>query len=146
MLLALGDICRQNICSLRREPSAPSFESFTQPRLSTVMAAYNSRSPGDKNRSLSSDVSAQLLLALMKRWTDPEAFDSALSTALSAAADEARGRGLLPEELLLALKAIEQEVAKSLDVADTQDRDRFRIWLVGACMRAFFAVDRQPNL
>ena len=43
------------------------------------------------------------------------------------------------EELLLALKAIEEEVAKTLGVVDTQDRDRFRIWLVGACMRAFFA-------
>jgi len=39
----------------------------------------------------------------------------------------------------MALKAIEQDVALSQDVIDTQDRDRFRIWLVGACMRAFFA-------
>jgi len=39
---------------------------------------------------------------------------------------------------LLALKAIEEEVAKTLRVIDTQDRDRFRICLVGACMRAFF--------
>jgi len=126
-------------------PQLARLKPFIQPRLSTMMTAYNSRSPRDENRSLSSEVSAQLLIAVMKRWTDPEAFDSTLSTALSAAAEEARGRGLRPEELLLALKAIEQSVAESLDVIDTQDRDRFRIWLVGACMRAFFGVDRQPK-
>jgi hypothetical protein len=43
------------------------------------------------------------------------------------------------------LKAIEQDVAMTLDVEDTQDRDRFRIWLVGACMRAFFSDERQPE-
>jgi hypothetical protein len=62
-----------------------------------------------------------------------------LAAALAAAAQDARTRGLRPEELLIALKAIEHEVALSLEVDDTQDRDRFRIWLVGACMRAFFA-------
>ena len=70
-------------------------------------------------------------------------FESALRSALGAAADEARSRGLRPEELLLALKAIEGDVAETLDVVSTQDRDRFRIWPIDACMRAFFAVQRQ---
>lgn len=65
--------------------------------------------------------------------------EEALNGAIAAAADDARTRGLRPEELLLALKAIEEDVATALDVRDTQDRDRFRTWLVGACMRAFFA-------
>ena len=68
-----------------------------------------------------------------------------LESALAAAAQDAKARGLRAEELLLALKRSEEDVALTLDVADTQDRDRFRIWLVGACMRAFFAVDRRSE-
>ena len=77
-------------------------------------------------------------MALAARWTDPEAYENRLAAALAAAAQEARTRGMRPEELLLALKAIEVDVAETLKVADTQDRDRFHFWLVGACMRAFF--------
>ena len=50
-----------------------------------------------------------------------------------------------PEELLLALKAIEEDVAETLKVVDTQDRDRFRIWLVRACMRAFFSEEPESG-
>jgi hypothetical protein len=103
-----------------------------------MMVAYNPRSPSDDNRSLSPHVASQLRAALSMRWTDPTAFDAPLTAALSAAARDARARGLRPEELLIALKAIEQDVALTLEVDDTQVRDRFRIWLVGACMRAFF--------
>jgi hypothetical protein len=108
------------------------------------MVAYNPRSPDDERRSLTRDVATQLRSALTARWTQPSGFDAVLGIALSAAADDARARGLRPEELLLALKAIEQDVAMTLDVEDTQDRDRFRIWLVGACMRAFFS-DEPPQ-
>jgi hypothetical protein len=109
------------------------------------MVAYNPRSPDDERRSLTRDVATQLRSAITARWTQPAGFDSVLGSALSAAADDARTRGLRPEELLLALKAIEQDVATTLDVDDTQDRDRFRIWLVGACMRAFFSVEQRPE-
>jgi hypothetical protein len=104
------------------------------------MVAYNPRSPRDESRSLSPAVAAQLRDAVTARWIKPASFDSALGAALAAAADEARARGLRPEELLLALKAIEEDVALTLDVASTQDRDRFKIWLVAACMRAYFDV------
>ena len=103
------------------------------------MVAYNPRSPRDDNRSLSPQVASQLRAAISTRWTDPNAFDAPLTAALTTAAQEARARGFRPEELLLALKEIEEDVALSLKVHDRQDRDRFRIWLVGACMRAFFA-------
>jgi hypothetical protein len=78
----------------------------------------------------------------MARWTEPESGESALVDAIAVAAKNARVRGLRPEELLLALKAVEEDVAASVDAEDTQDRDRFRTWLVAACMRAFFAVER----
>ena len=103
------------------------------------MVAYNPRSPRDDNRSLSPDVAARLRSALTAHWSSQSQRDDAgLATALTSAAKDARALGMRPEELLLALKAIEEAVAKTLGVIDTQDRDRFRIWLVGACMRAFF--------
>jgi hypothetical protein len=102
------------------------------------MVAYNPRFPRDDNRSLSSDVAARLRSALATHWDQAEGDEVELTTALTSAAQDARALGMRPEELLLALKAIEEEVAKTLGVVDTQDRDRFRIWLVAACMRAFF--------
>ena len=120
-------------------PESGAFLSVFYRDNSNVMVAYNPHSPRDDARKLSPDVASQLRSALQIRWTDPGSFDSPLTIALAAAAQEAHARGLRPEELLLALKAIEQDVALSQDVVDTQDRDRFRIWLVGACMRAFFA-------
>jgi hypothetical protein len=103
------------------------------------MVAYNPRFPRDDNRSLSPDVAARLRSALTAHWAREEGDVAELSTAITSAAQDARALGMRPEELLLALKAIEEEVAKTLGVLDTHDRDRFRIWLVGACMRAFFA-------
>ena len=103
------------------------------------MVAYNPRSPRDDNRSLSPDVAVRLRSALGAHWAEAEGCDAELAAALTAVAQDARARDLRPEELLLALKAIEEDVAKTLDLLETQDRDRFRIWLVGACMRAFFA-------
>jgi hypothetical protein len=109
------------------------------------MVAYNSRLPEDERPTLPPEIAAQLHTALLARWNESEAYDSMLERALAAAAQDARARGLRAEELLLALKKSEQEVAGTLDVANTQDRDRFRIWLVGACMRAFFAADRRSE-
>jgi hypothetical protein len=105
------------------------------------MVAYNSRSPRDDSRSLSPDVATQFRSALGAHWAKAEGYDAELGAALKAVARDARTRGLRPEELLLAMKAVEEEVAATLEVDNTQDRDRFRIWLVGACMRAFFAED-----
>jgi hypothetical protein len=110
------------------------------------MVAYNPRSPRDDSRKLSPEIAAQLRATLTARWTEPESYDRPLTAALMAAAQDAHARGLRPEELLLALKGIEEDVALSLEVQDTQDRDRFRIWLVGACMRAFFAEGTSREL
>jgi hypothetical protein len=109
------------------------------------MVAYNPRLPDDERPSLPPEIAAQLRAALQARWEASEAYDSLLESALAAAAENAKARGLRAEELLLALKKSEQEVADSLDVTNMHDRDRFRIWLVGACMRAFFAADRRSE-
>jgi hypothetical protein len=114
---------------------------LTQRNYTTVMVAYNPRSPRDDSRSLSSAVAAQLRSALGAHWAEAEGYDAEIAAALTALAQDARARGLRPEELLLSLKAIERDVAATLELDEMQDRDRFRTWLVGACMRAFFAED-----
>jgi hypothetical protein len=88
---------------------------------------------------LAPEVADQLRSALIARWQRPEESDALLSDALAEAARDARQRQLRPEELLLALKAIEEPVAESLGRADDEARSSFRQWLVGACMRAYFA-------
>lgn len=110
-----------------------------------MMVAYNPRLPESDRPTLATAVAAQLHAALVARWQESEAYDALLESALAAAAKDAKARGLRPEELLLALKKSEQDVANTLDVVDTQDRDRFRMWLVGACMRAFFATDQRSD-
>lgn len=103
------------------------------------MVAYKPRTPSDESRKLSPETTAQLRAAIAERWARPMSSESALATALSAAAEEARRRAMRPEELLLSLKSIEEEVAIASHVVDHLERDDFRFWLAGACVRAFFS-------
>jgi hypothetical protein len=94
---------------------------------------------------LSPEAAAQLRAAIAERWKRPQHSDDSLADALTIAAREARSRSLRPEELLLALKAIEEDVAIAAQVVDSEERDRFRFWLVGACMRAFFSDEQKRD-
>jgi hypothetical protein len=105
------------------------------------MVAYKPRSPDDDARRLSDEAAAQLRAAISERWSRPQNSGGPLSEALATAAEEARSRSLRPEQLLIALKAIEEDVAIASRVVDSEERDRFRLWLVGACMRAFFSEE-----
>jgi hypothetical protein len=109
------------------------------------MVAYKPRSPDDDGRALSSEATAQLRAAISARWSRPQQSGDPLAAALAVAAEEARRRSLRPEELLLALKTIEEDVAVTSRVVDTEERDRFRLWLVGACMRAFFSEEPKQD-
>ena len=102
------------------------------------MVAYNSQTPDDHRRLLSADVAEQLRAALVAHWQQPATSNGAIAIALDEAARDAKQRHLRPEELLLALKAIEQQVAGSLQRVDSDERDHLRAWLVGACLRAYF--------
>lgn len=103
-----------------------------------MMVAYNKSTPPDRNRMLSPEIADRLRLALAARWASPGAADDELTTALTAAAVDAKSRQLRPEELLIVLKQIEVRVADSVERITTEDRERFRHWLVGACLRAYF--------
>ena len=102
------------------------------------MVAYNPRTPDDHRRLLSADVAEQMRAALTARWGQPDS-DEPLVAAVADAARDARERQLRPEELLLALKAIEDQVANSVRHVDTDQRDHLRRWMVAACLRAYFS-------
>ena len=108
------------------------------------MVAYNSEFPLGPRRTISSDVANRLRAALTARWDQTTESDGALTSALAEAAQDARERQLRPEELLLALKAIEEQVASAARRVDEDERNDFRQWLVGACLRAYFAEDGTP--
>ena len=85
-----------------------------------------------------SDGSKTLLRrAVTTRLNNPSAPESELQDALHVVATEARSRGLRPEELVIALKALFDATAVEL-VADAEDGRRLREWLVAACIRAYY--------
>jgi hypothetical protein len=102
------------------------------------MVAYDPLLPPSHRRMLSPEVAEKLRTALAARWEKRGDAESVLRAALQEAVDEAKQRQLRPEELLLALKAVEERVADSLCDIDPEERDRFRHWVVGVCMRAYF--------
>ncbi len=87
-------------------------------------------------RPLSERVDAQLRDAIVgvQRNTGTE---DALREALREAAAEARQRGLRPEELIIALKALIDDLPGMRSPA-TEDRVRLRDRIVSACIRAYF--------
>ena len=106
-----------------------------------MMVAYDPRLPPDHRRMLSADVADRLRLALIERWEKRSEDDSVLRAALQQAVNDAKQRQLRPEELLIALKAVEERVVELLPRVDLDERDRFRHWVVGVCMRAYFGDD-----
>jgi hypothetical protein len=108
------------------------------------MIAYNPRIPPDRRRTLSAEVSEQLRAALEAHWQQSPRSGEQLASALWSAARDAKEHQLRPEELLLAMKALERQVAESLASGvpvDLDERDEFRHWLVGACLRAYFGSE-----
>ena len=64
-----------------------------------------------------------------------------LRSALAGASDEARARGLRPEELIIALKRLAAEVYRTevgVSATDGEEYMEFVAWLVTACLKAYF--------
>jgi hypothetical protein len=108
------------------------------------MIAYDSRGVPEDARELSAATRDHLRLAIDERWRaepgrETEQAAETLAAALAAAASEARQRALHAETLVVAIKAIEADVAAERGRLGHADRRALRAWLVTACIRAYFS-------
>lgn len=106
------------------------------------MVPHSTPPPPPGSRRLQADSAVALRTVIAEHWRALAASEDALADVVKRVAVEAREQGLQPEELVIALKQIEQEVLGSADRLSSMDLDarrRFREWLVGACVRAYFA-------
>jgi hypothetical protein len=109
------------------------------------MIAHDSRETPEDARALSAGLAQRLRVAIEERWratssADVERAVATLGVALEDAAAEARQRGLHPEELIVAMKALERDVAATRGNPGSADRRTLRSWLVTACIRAYFGA------
>ncbi len=108
------------------------------------MVPHSSQQPPTGSRALSPETTVVLQAAILERWRVPGdgVGDAAMADAVGRAAAEARERGMRPEELIVLLKGIEDEVMGRpglLRATDPDARRRFREWLVSTCVRAYFS-------
>lgn len=106
------------------------------------MIAHDSRGTPEHARALPEAVTRRVREAIEARWSaaaaDLERTDAALAAALDEAAAEARERSLHPEDLILAIKALEDQVATRRGMTAYADRRTLRARLVTACIQAYF--------
>lgn len=101
------------------------------------MNAHDSSSPAEP-RPLSAPVRASLSDAIASVYRDAAGNDDVLRQALRLAATEARDRGLRPEELIVAIKALLDDVPGGSYGLSAGDQLRIRDRIVSACIKAYF--------
>ena len=109
------------------------------------MVPEDSLQPPPPPRSLSPETIALLRTEIEERWRMTGDTDGRLTGALQRAALEARILGLRPEELIIAMRVIEDDVMGrpgALRAADPDARRRFREWVVTTCLKAYFSDGR----
>lgn len=94
--------------------------------------------PPPEPRSLSPSTLARLRTVIEQRATDPRGQDGELRDALLAAAEEARERSLRPEELIIALKSLLEDISLAQPGWSGHDQHQFREWLVTTSIRAYY--------
>ena len=103
----------------------------------TLPAAMNAPNPlMPEPRPLSESTLEQVRRAIQDRRQSPTAGDGALRTALAVVALEARERALRPEELIVTLKQLIDELPGSR--SSSSEERRLREWIVTTCIRAYF--------
>ena len=105
------------------------------------MVPHSAPPPPPEPRSLHPDTVAVLRAVIAERWRSTADSDAELAAAVARVAREAKADGLRPEELIVALKRIEEDVrgaTGTLRATDFETRQRFREWLVTSCIRAYF--------
>lgn len=87
-------------------------------------------------RPLSESTLEQVRRAIQDRRQSPAAGDAALRAALSVVACEARERSIRPEELIVALKQMIDELPGTR--SSSGEERRLREWIVTTCIHAYF--------
>ena len=104
------------------------------------MVPEDSRHPPPP-RGLNPHTAEALRAAIADGWRAGQDAEHRLSEVLRHTAHEAHEQGLRPEELIVALKRVEEEVMGqpgALRATDVDARRRFREWMVSACVKAYF--------
>ena len=94
--------------------------------------------PPPVSRPLSDALVVRLRAALEDRLDHPAGTDSGLRDTIVTAAAEARQRALRPEELIVALKGILEEVTAHRSGLKAADEVKLREWLVTTSIRAYY--------
>ena len=87
-------------------------------------------------RPLNESTLEQVRRAIQDRRQVPTAGDGALRAALAVVAGEARERAIRPEELIVTLKQLIDELPGSR--SSSGEERRLREWIVTTCIRAYF--------
>ena len=112
-----------------------------RPLLAFRVNASDSRSDRPDGRALSDGSVALLRRAVTARLSDPAGAEGELRDALLVVAAEARSRGLRPEELVVALKALFDATTLEVAPQGADDGRRLREWIVANCIRAYYTPD-----
>jgi hypothetical protein len=94
--------------------------------------------PPPEPRTLSAPTLARLRAVMSARARDPQGADGELRDVLRAAADEAHERALRPEELIIAVKTLLEDVGNDRPGWNTTEQLHFREWLVTTAIRAYY--------
>lgn len=108
------------------------------------MVAHDPRRPSPPARGFTPETARELREVIAARWRALEESEAHLRDVVNSATREARESGMRPEEVIVALKALEREVfgnPAALRSSDVEARDRFRAWLVSTCIAAYYAGD-----
>jgi hypothetical protein len=101
------------------------------------MIAQNSHGPGEPRRTFSPAIAETLANAMREFDAELPATEATLRSALADAAYDARKQGFGPEQLVLALKAIEADVSET-DGRTSDARERFHSLLLRGMLTAYF--------
>lgn len=105
------------------------------------MVALDSRNTPDPPRTLSAELRERLGAAIDARWRGEPGAEPHLAEVLQAVAAEARMRGLRPEEVIVLLKQLEDDVAAQRHAAGrpgAEERRRLRDRLITTMLEAYF--------
>jgi hypothetical protein len=102
-----------------------------------VPAAMNAPNPlMPQPRPLSESTLEQVRRAIQGRRQSPAAGDSELRAALAVVAQEARERTIRPEELIVTLKQLIDDLPGAR--SSSAEERRLREWIVTTCIHAYF--------